>query len=80
MDETRQRLTNCFLVVFPDLPQDAIAGASQANIAQWDSIATITMINVIEDEFGVQVDLDDVADLDSFDKFFLYLQNRLQVA
>jgi len=80
MDETRQRLTNCFQVVFPDLPQGGIAGASQANVAAWDSVATITLINVIEDEFGVQVDLDDVADLDCFDKFYLYLQDRPQVA
>ena len=80
MDETRQRLTNCFQVVFPDLPQDAIETASTATVSAWDSVAAITMMNVIEDEFGFEMDLDDLAELDSFDKVYSYLQNRRQVA
>lgn len=80
MDETRQRLTNCFQVVFPDLPQEALVTASTASVAAWDSIAAITLMNVIEEEFGFQMDLDDLADLDSFDKVYSYLQKRLQVA
>ncbi|HKD86228.1 MAG TPA: acyl carrier protein [Terriglobales bacterium] len=80
MDDTRQRLTNCFQVVFPDLPQEALATASTATVAAWDSIAAITLMNVIEEEFGFQMDLDDLADLDSFEKVYSYLQKRLQVA
>ena len=80
MDETRQRLTNCFQVVFPDLAQEALATASTATVAAWDSIAAITLMNVIEEEFGFQMDLDDLADLDSFEKVYTYLQKRLQVA
>ena len=80
MDETRQRLTNCFQVVFPDLPQEALVTASTASVAAWDSIAAITLMNVIEEEFGFQMDLDDLADLDSFEKVYSYLQKRLQVA
>jgi acyl carrier protein len=80
MDETRQRLTNCFQVVFPDLPQEALASASTATVPAWDSIAAITLMNVIEEEFGFQMDLDDLADLDSFAKVYSYLQKRLQVA
>ncbi len=33
MDEIRRRLTNCFQVVFPDLPQEAIVSASTATVA-----------------------------------------------
>lgn len=80
MDETRQRLTNCFQVVFPDLPQETLATSSTATVAAWDSIAAITLMNVIEEEFGFQMDLDDLADLDSFEKVYSYLQKRLQVA
>ncbi|HTV64764.1 MAG TPA: phosphopantetheine-binding protein [Bryocella sp.] len=76
----RQRLTKCFEVVFPDLPQDAIAGASTATVSAWDSVAAITLMNVVEDEFGLELDLDDLANLDSFEKLHSYLQNRLQVA
>ena len=80
MDETRQRLTNCFQVVFPDLPAPEIASASTATVTAWDSVAAITLMNVIEDEFGFEMDLDDLADLDSFEKVYSYLQKRLQVA
>jgi acyl carrier protein len=80
MDETRQRLTKCFEVVFPDLPQDAIPDASTATVSAWDSVAAITLMNVVEEEFGLELDLDDLANLDSFEKLYSYLQNRLQVA
>lgn len=79
MDEILQKLTNCFQVVFPDLPQEAIGSASTATVATWDSVAAITLMNVIEDEFGFEMDLDDLADLDSFDKIYSYLQKRHQV-
>ncbi len=80
MDDTRQRLTNCFQVVFPDLPEAKIATASTSSVSAWDSVAAITLMNVIEDEFGFQMDLDDLADLDSFEKVYSYLHKRLQVA
>ena len=80
MDETQQRLTNCFQTVFPDLPQEALATASTATVSTWDSVAAITLMNVIEDEFGFEMDLDDLADLDSFEKILAYLEKRRQVA
>jgi len=78
--DPRQRLTRCFQTVFPDLPVTEIATASTATLAAWDSVAAITLMNVIEDEFGFEMDLDDLADLDSFDKVYSYLHKRLQVA
>jgi acyl carrier protein len=78
MDETRQRLTKCFEVVFPDLSQEAIAAASTATVVAWDSVAAITLMNVVEEEFGFEMDLDDLGDLDSFEKLYAYLQNRHQ--
>jgi acyl carrier protein len=78
MDETRERLIKCFEVVFPDLPPGAVAGASTATVEAWDSVAAITLMNVVEEEFGLQIDLDDLASLDSFENLHAYLQKRLQ--
>lgn len=80
MDDIRQKLISCFQVVFPDMPADEIPSASTATVSNWDSVAAITMMNVIEDEFGLDMDLDDLADLDSFEKIHAYLLKRQQVA
>jgi len=78
--DPRQRLAKCFEIVFPDLPRAEIAGASTATLQAWDSVAAITLMNVVEDEFGLQIDLDDLASLDSFENLHSYLQKRLQAA
>ena len=67
MDETRERLANCFRTAFPTLPEDAVYTASQNKLAEWDSGATITLLNVTEEEFGIEMDLEVLPDLTSFD-------------
>jgi acyl carrier protein len=77
MDETRERLANCFRVVFPTLPPDAVYTASQSRLAEWDSVAAITLLNVLEDEFGVQLDLEVLPDLTTFDLVLDHLRREL---
>jgi acyl carrier protein len=78
MDDPRKRLINCFHIVFPDLPEKEIPAASQANVSEWDSVASISLANVIEEEFGLEV-LDHIADLDSFEKMNDYVQAHAPV-
>jgi acyl carrier protein len=51
-----------------------IPNASQSSVAAWDSIAAITLLNVIEDEFQISMDLELAGDLDSFSKIYEYLK------
>ncbi len=74
MDETRTRLIKCFETVFPDMSVEEIAGAAQSSVAAWDSIGAITLLNVIEDEFGITMDLELAGELDSFPKIHEYLK------
>lgn len=74
MDDITTRLTNTFRLVFPDLAEEAIPTASQSTVRAWDSVATITLINVLEEEFGITLDLDQVAELDSFPAIEAYLK------
>jgi acyl carrier protein len=74
MDNVEQRLENVFATVFPDLPPDRIRSASQDSVTTWDSVAAITLINLIEEEFGIEMDFDQVADLTSFDAILEYLK------
>lgn len=75
-----EKLANCFHTVFPDLTDAQILAASQSNTKDWDSVAAITLVNVIEEEFGVELDLDKVADLDSFEKIAAYLKSEHSLA
>ncbi len=74
MDETKTRLIKCFEMVFPDMPAGEIPNASQSSVSAWDSIAAITLLNVIEDEFQIALDLELVGELDSFSKIYEYLK------
>lgn len=78
MDDVKKRLTGCFQIVFPDIPEAQIPLLSQANTSAWDSVAAITLLNVLEEEFAVEMDLDQVADLNSFERVYAHLQERLQ--
>ncbi len=57
MDEPRVRLAQCFRMVFPNLKEDAdIFAATQATVPEWDSVAAITLVNVLEEEFQIVMD------------------------
>jgi acyl carrier protein len=77
MDDIALRLIGCFRMVFPDTPEQNITGLSTGNTAAWDSVAAITLMNVIEDEFHVQLDVEDIAELDSFQRVQDYVQQRI---
>lgn len=77
MDDTREKLANCFRIIFPDLPADALYTASQSAMPEWDSVAAISLVNVIEEEFAVELDFEVLADLTSFPLILDYLKARV---
>lgn len=79
MDPITARLTVCFQKVFPDLPEAEIPSASQASVPAWDSVASIALLNVIEEVFEIQADFDRLGDLNSFHSFHEYLSQEAQL-
>jgi acyl carrier protein len=75
-NDIKQRLVKCFSTVFPDLTEEEIYRANQASVASWDSVASITLVSVVEEEFETQIDFEAVADLVSFDLVLDYLSQR----
>jgi acyl carrier protein len=67
MPDLEERLASCFSVVFPDLNADEIKRASNTSVATWDSLATVTLISLIEEEFKLSLPPDDFEYLVSFD-------------
>jgi acyl carrier protein len=76
MDNSEQQLVKIFETVFPDLPPQAVRTASQDSTPNWDSVAAITLMNLIEEEFAIEMDFGEVAELTSFQKILNYVNER----
>jgi acyl carrier protein len=74
MDEQQRRLANCFCAVFPELSSDEIIRASSTTVQNWDSVAIVTLLAVIEEEFEISIEEDDPAKFDSFERILSYIQ------
>jgi acyl carrier protein len=61
------RLMNCFLTVFPGATRDEIKGSKFEDISGWDSLRGVTLLAVLDDEFGLQMDMDELLVLGNFD-------------
>jgi len=80
MNNIQQRVTRCFLNVFPDLSEREISRASTASIAAWDSVAHITLLSAIAQEFGCSLQFDDFEELTSYELIVDRLENANQNA
>ena len=71
----RAQLEDCFAIVFPTLSPEEIAGATMQTVSQWDSLAMLTLVSVIEESCAIRIDLDDLPNLVSFEKLAAYLES-----
>ena len=69
MSDVETRLMRCFSSVFPTLKPEEIRSAHADSLAAWDSLAAVTLLAVVQQEFDVAIDLLDLPELDSFDAF-----------
>lgn len=74
MDNTQARLANCFHAVFPELSRDEVTAATSATVPTWDSVAGVTLLAVVEEEFNMAIDADDLSRFTSFEGFLTYLR------
>ena len=76
MNNLEHRLVRCFSSVFPALSEDQIRNASVDSVPGWHSLASVTLISVVQEEFGVQVGLTDLPNLVSFSAVQNYVQHH----
>jgi acyl carrier protein len=74
MDELEVRLANCFLAIFPELSADEVTNATSETVRGWDSVAGVTLLAVVEEEFGTSLDTDDPSQFDSYQAFLRYFR------
>jgi acyl carrier protein len=77
MQNLEHRLARCFSSVFPDLDEEQIRNASIESVPGWHSLASVTLISVIQEEFGVQVSLTDLPNLVSFSAVQNYVRHHI---
>ena len=77
MEDVQQRLLACFQAVFPERDDKALMELSQETYSGWDSLASVTLVRLIEEQFGIQIDLFDLEELNSFSAMSNYLQKTL---
>jgi acyl carrier protein len=80
MNGTRQRLVKCFALALPNLPADLAEGASIHSVSAWDSLATINILALVEEEFGIRVPDADLENFESFGLIADYLEKRTDVS
>jgi acyl carrier protein len=62
--------------VFPDVAPDRIPGASTASLPAWDSVAHVTLLSAIAEEFGFDFELEDFEELTSYASIVDYVENK----
>ena len=77
MDDLQSRLAACFAGVFPSIMKHEIYDADVSTVKGWDSVASVTLFATIEEEFGVEIDVGEMAELLSFRSMFAYLQAKM---
>jgi acyl carrier protein len=77
MDNTSARLTKCFLAVFPEMTPAEVPTAATVAVKNWDSVASVTLFTVIEEEFGIALSLDALDEFNSFQHILSHLEQKL---
>lgn len=66
MTESDKKLCKCFAAVFPAIPEGSISSASVETVSDWDSIAHVTLVEMIQQDFAIRLDDGEVEHLTSF--------------
>lgn len=76
MHDLDARLARCFSSIFPDLTPEQVHAANVESVRGWDSLAAVTLLAVVQEEFGVQVGLSDVSELVSYQAIRNYIRSH----
>jgi acyl carrier protein len=63
MHNVEQRLTKCFSAVFPELSSEEIAKANPNTTGAWDSLNAVTLMALIQEEFGIELAPDELENM-----------------
>lgn len=73
---TEPRLEDIFRQILELSPGQDVTDLTQADVPEWDSLAHVTLLLAIENEFGVEVDAADALELTTFDAVARFLDGN----
>jgi len=65
-EKVRRRLTRVFTAILPQVDVANIENATMDNTENWDSLATLSLFTLAEEEFGIKLGLDLIVSTKSF--------------
>jgi acyl carrier protein len=74
MTDIQSRVANCFSNVFPELAPADMPAASQESVAGWDSVAHITLLSALAEEFQFELDEEPLEALTSYNLIVEYVE------
>ena len=74
-EELEKRLVSCFEAVFPALDEAQIRSAHASATEGWDSVAALSLIDVVEEEFSISLDLELAVELTSFEAIVSHVES-----
>jgi len=72
----KEKLLDSFSLAFPDLDRAAIPTATMESVPAWDSLATVNLITIVEENFGIAVPIDVLPSLHSFSDYVNYIEQQ----
>lgn len=76
MAELHDRLVRCFLSVFPALNEKEVRASDVTLLTNMDSLVGVTLVALIDEEFGVDMDVDGLLELGTFEAIQKYLREQ----
>lgn len=76
MSSIEERLLSVFQAAFPTASVDELRHADATTLDDWDSMATLTVISLVQEEFDVDIEPDEAVELLSFKKLEEFLSSK----
>ena len=76
MDQVSTKLQQCFSRVFSGLSPEQMQQASVDSVKNWDSMASITLLSLVSEEFGIEMDVDHFDEFTSYQGILAYLRQH----